>query len=131
MVEHWVRHGDVLTLAQVITDPVYLTEPLVRTTNWIADREQALAKYPCEDVVEVPRPMGVVPHHLPGSNPFIREFSTFYGVPAEAAAGGAETMYPEYMKKVGRLAIERCQRYCTCTDFADCFNPQAATNRSQ
>ena len=81
--------------------------------------------------VEVPWPMGVVPHHLPGTNEFLAEFPAFYGVPAEVAAGGAETMYPEYMKKAGQLAIQRCQRYCLCTGFADCFTPQAATNRSQ
>ena len=129
MIEHWTRHDHVLTLTQVIMDPVYLTEPMIRTTNWLADPEQVIANYPCEDVVEVPRPMGVVPHHLPGTNEFLREFPAFYGVPAVAAAGGAETMYPEYMKKVGRLAIERCQRYCQCSGFADCFTPQAATRR--
>jgi len=131
MVEHWARHDNILTLTQVITDPVYLTEPMVRTTDWLADREQEIAKYPCEDVVEVPRTMGVVPHHLPGTNEFLREFPAFYGVPAEAAAGGAETMYPEYMKKIGRLTIQSCQRYCICSGFADCFNPGSATNRSQ
>lgn len=55
----------------------------------------------------------------------------FYGVPATVAAGGAETMYPEYMKKAWQLTIRSCQRYGTCTGFADRFMPQAATNRSQ
>ena len=130
MVEHWMRHGDVLTLTQVITDPVYLSEPLVRTTNWIADSVQEITRYPCENVVEVPRPMGAVPHHLPGANPFIGEFSAFYGVPAAAAAGGAETMYPEYTKKAGQLSIQHCLRYCICTGFADCFNQQVTNNRN-
>jgi len=131
MVEHWSRHDNILTLTQVITDPVYLTEPMVRTTDWLADREQEITKYPCEDVVEVPRQLGAVPHHLPGTNEFLSEFPAFYGVPAEAAAGGAETMYPEYMKKIGRLTIQSCQRYCICSGFADCINPGSATNRSQ
>jgi len=34
LTEHFVRHDDTLTLIAVIQDPVYLTEPFVRTTNW-------------------------------------------------------------------------------------------------
>jgi hypothetical protein len=51
-------------------------------------------------VEEVDRPAGVVPHHLPGTNKFVFEFGKKYGVPAEAARGGAETMYPEYRLKI-------------------------------
>ena len=47
------------------------------------------------------------------------------------AAGGAETMYSEYMKKAWQLTIQSRQRYGTGTGFADRFTPQAATNRSQ
>lgn len=130
MIEHWARHGDVLTLTQIITDPVYLTEPMVRTTNWIADREQVLNRYPCEDVVEVPRAPGVVPHHLPGTNEFIKEFTQLYGISPEAARGGAETMYPEYARRMAPLAIQRCVRYCTCTGFADCFQPDQIKTRN-
>ena len=65
MVEHWSRHDNILTLTQVITDPVYLTEPMVRTTDWLADPEQEIAKYPCEDVVEVPRANGRGPAPSP------------------------------------------------------------------
>jgi hypothetical protein len=38
---------------------------------------------------------------LPGTNTFLAEFPAKYGLPAEAARGGAETMYPEYQKKIG------------------------------
>jgi hypothetical protein len=31
--EHIVRHGDVLTLVSVVDDPIYLEEPLVRSTT--------------------------------------------------------------------------------------------------
>src|SRR6187455_1486937 len=34
MVEHWVRHGNVATIVTVVTDPVYLTEPLVKSTDF-------------------------------------------------------------------------------------------------
>jgi glyoxylase-like metal-dependent hydrolase (beta-lactamase superfamily II) len=47
-------------------------------------------------VVEVPRPKGVVPHHLPGANPFLSEFPEKRKISAEAAKGGPATMYPEF-----------------------------------
>ena len=51
-------------------------------------------------VEEVIRPKGEIPHHLPGTNPFLTEYSKAHGVPPDAARGGAETMYPEYRKKM-------------------------------
>jgi hypothetical protein len=83
---------------------VYLTEPFIRTTNWVADPRQNIAPYPCESVTEVVRPAGVVPHHLPGTNTFLGEFPAKYGLPAEATRGGAETMYPEYRQKIAGAA---------------------------
>ena len=98
--EHFIRHGEFLTDAVIITDPVYLTEPFIRTTDWQSDPRQAIAPYPCESVVEIDRPLGAVPHHLPGTNAFLKEFPQRYGVPEQAARGGAETMYPEYRLKM-------------------------------
>ena len=98
--EHIVRHGDVLTIVSIVYDPVYLEEPFVRTTNWELDPRQNIAPYPCQIVIEVDRPQGTVPHHLPGANPFLNEFPAKYGLPAEATRGGAETMYPEYQVKL-------------------------------
>jgi glyoxylase-like metal-dependent hydrolase (beta-lactamase superfamily II) len=94
--EHLVRHGDYLTWIIVIDDPVYLTEPFIRTTNFVWDPHQQIAPYPCQIVEEIDRPQGVVPHHLPGQNPFLPEFPAKFGVPAGAARGGADTTYPEY-----------------------------------
>jgi glyoxylase-like metal-dependent hydrolase (beta-lactamase superfamily II) len=96
LVEHWIRHGDVLTLVSIVTDPVYLTEPLIRTTNWVLTLEQGIDPYPCEVAEEVERPKGSVPHHLPGTNPFLSEFAEKHNLPVQATRGGAETMYPEY-----------------------------------
>jgi hypothetical protein len=104
LTEHWIRHDNNLTLVSIITDPVYLTEPFIRTTDWQSDPDQQIAPYPCESVVEVERPLGVVPHHLPGTNPFLKEFTEKYKIPAEAARGGAETMYPEYRLKIAASA---------------------------
>jgi len=98
--EHMIRNGNVLTWMVIVNDPVYLTEPFVRTSDFVLDPEQVIAPYPCESVVEVERPIGVVPHHLPGMNTFLAEFTAKYKLPAEAARGGAETMYPEYRDKI-------------------------------
>ena len=103
LTEHWVRHDDVLTLVTVIQDPVYLTEPFVRTTNWRLDPRQIIAPYPCAAVVEIERPQGIVPNHLPGTNNFLREFAAKYNLPFEPTRGGAETMYPEYAAKVAAM----------------------------
>ena len=100
LVEHWIRHGDTLTLVSIVNDPVYLTEPFIRTTNWISDPRQQIAPYPCEAVIEVDRPKGAVPHHLPGMNKFLREFQTKFSLPESAVRGGADTMYPEFRQKL-------------------------------
>ena len=104
VVEHIIRNGDYLTWMVIVTDPVYLSEPFVRTTDFVLDLNQQIAPYPCESVVEVDRPLGAVPHHLPGSNPFLTEFGTKYKVPDMATRGGAETMYPEYQQKMAAAA---------------------------
>jgi glyoxylase-like metal-dependent hydrolase (beta-lactamase superfamily II) len=96
--EHLIRHGDHLTVVVIINDPDYLTEPFVRTTDFVYDAHQQIAPYPCEAVVEVPRPRGTVPNHLPGQNAFLTEFADRSKIPFEATRGGAATMYPEYEK---------------------------------
>jgi len=105
--EHIIRHGDHLTWMVVINDPVYLTEPFVRTTDFNIVLQQNIAPYPCESVVEVDRPLGLVPHHLPGTNAFLNEFAEKHKLPAQATRGGAETMYPEYKTKVAAMAAAK------------------------
>jgi len=106
MVEHWFRHGNVLTVATIVTDPVYLTEPMIRTSNWEWAPNQNVGSYPCNPfqiVVEVERPIGTVPSHLPGTNAFLHEFADMHHLPFEATRGGAETMYPEYQLKLQQM----------------------------
>jgi hypothetical protein len=98
--EHFIRHGNYLTLVTIVNDPAYLTEPFIRSSDFVLDPTQQIAPYPCEPVVEIERPKGAVPHHLPGTNTFLTEFPERHGIPAEAARGGAETMYPEYRLKL-------------------------------
>jgi hypothetical protein len=120
--EHWMRHGEFLTVVTSINDPVFLTEPLVRSQSWYLDPGQRMGSNPCEYAIEVPVGDNAVPHHLPGTNPWLREFAEFYGLPVDAARGGAETMYPEYRSKMGQPAAiqENCTRFCNCTTLTDC-----------
>jgi hypothetical protein len=126
--EHWVRHGNYLTVATVVTDPAFLTEPLVRTQTWVFDPTQQLSRDICETVAEVPKAADYVPNHLPGTNPFLHEVADWYGLPYDAVRGGAETLYPEYRKKMGRPEHVplRCERYCNCgAEGQICIDPKA------
>src|SRR5438067_7162487 len=99
MTEHFIRSGNVLTWITIVYDPENLTEPMIRSRDFTFNPYGQMGAYPCESVEEVVRPEGLVPHYLPGSNPFLTEFATTNGLPQEAARGGAETMYPEYQNK--------------------------------
>jgi hypothetical protein len=98
--EHFIRHGNDLTLVTMVDDPAYYTEPVVRSRDYVYEPTMRIDPYPCESVVEIIREPGDIPHHLPGQNPYLTEYAQAHGVPFEAAMGGAETMYPEYMEKV-------------------------------
>lgn len=107
LTEHWIRNGDFLTVVTTITDPVYLAEPFIRTTDYELNVHQQIPPYPCGVVQEVDRPKGVVPHHLPGTNPFLSDFANEHGIPMEAAMGGPATMYPEFRAKLRNLPPPR------------------------
>jgi hypothetical protein len=105
MMEHFIRHGNIMTHVVQWTDPVYLTEPLLRSEDFVLnDRSGGNWLWPCEYVDEIAdRPSDAVPHYLPGHSPFRGEFAYKYGIPIEAANGGAETTYPEYLAKLRTL----------------------------
>ena len=42
--EHFIRHGNNLTHISIVTDPVYLTEPLIKTQNFTLDRSHAVRR---------------------------------------------------------------------------------------
>jgi hypothetical protein len=97
IVEHIVRHGNVLTLVSVVYDPIYLEEPLVRSTNWLENPTQQLTGVISEVVDEIAgRDRGYVPHHLPGTNNWLKDAAKEFGIPEDALRGGRETTYPEY-----------------------------------
>ena len=67
--ERWIRNGDFLTVMTIVNDPVYLTEPFVRTTDYELNVHQNIPPYPCGIVQEIDRAKGQVPHFLPGTTP--------------------------------------------------------------
>ena len=108
MMEHFIRHGDYMTHVTILKDPVYLTEPLIRSEDLELDNNEQISwLWPCEPVVEVVRPKGEVPNYLPGRNPFLHEFAQRWGLPYEPTRGGAETMYPEYRIKLKKMPIDK------------------------
>jgi hypothetical protein len=106
LTEHFIRHGDTMTHVTVIEDPDYLTEPLVKSQNFLRNERinQGNWTWPCEPVDEVAnRPRGEVQHYLIGQNPFIKELVEKTNFPVEVLMGGAQTMYPEYQLKLAEL----------------------------
>jgi hypothetical protein len=100
MQDRFIRHGDTLTHVYIISDPIYMTEPLIKTNGFRLTNQVAVQPYPCESVVEVVRDRGVVPNYLPGQNPYLKEFANRFKLPYEATRGGAETALPEYARKI-------------------------------
>ncbi|HYR88667.1 MAG TPA: hypothetical protein VE422_31600 [Terriglobia bacterium] len=101
LTEYWIRRGDFLTWMVIAYDPVYLTEPLVRSTEYRLTNNE-VAPYPCTVVEEVDRPRGVVPSIMPGENTGLTEFlhKGPLRLPDDTIRGGAETMYPEFRLKL-------------------------------
>ena len=105
--ERFSRHGDILTYVIYIDDPVFLTEPIVRSRNFVkmsgVNEGNWIAATPCEPAEETISAPHSVPHYLPGENPFIAEAASRTGLPVEALFGGADTIYPEYRLRLADL----------------------------
>jgi len=57
--ERWIRHGNYLTVMLIISDPVYLAEPFIRTRNYELSLNQQLGGYSCAPAAEIAnRPQG-------------------------------------------------------------------------
>jgi hypothetical protein len=100
MVDRFHRYGDLLSHVMIIEDPVYLTEPLVKTNLFQLSPTGTMTPSPSEVVNEDAREPGAVPHYLPGANPYLRDFAETHGLPFEATQGGAETALPEYQERL-------------------------------
>jgi hypothetical protein len=87
VVEHWMRHGNLLSQVTIATDPVYLTEPYIRSQEFVMmERGNTNWLYNCEYAMEVPRDKNLVPHYLPGKNPWAGEFEAKHAMPRKACA---------------------------------------------
>jgi len=102
LVDYFVRHGDHLTNVTVVTDPVFLSEPEVRSNDYyrnIADHRNWL--YACDDGEQITgRAPDYVPHYLFGAQPFANEFEKVYKLPLISGKSGAASVYPEFMAKM-------------------------------
>lgn len=97
LTEFFVRHGDHLTNVTVVTDPVFLSEPMVRSNDYYRQPiDPGAWLYACDDGEQIlDRPADAVPHYLFGQQPYAREFSGRYKLPLAASLLGGVTMYPE------------------------------------
>jgi len=114
VVTYYTRNENVLTITWIVYDPIYLTEPYIKSVDFIAapqgvttatfgleppDRVNLFAQ--CFPREEIARPdQHYVPHYLEGTNPFVGEEAKRLGIPVEATLGGAETALPEYKDRL-------------------------------
>jgi hypothetical protein len=103
MTEYYWRRGDLLTLAIIVEDPIYLTEPLVRTSTFKWDPQLTIPPpLPFEVAEELPSlERGQVPAYPLGTKH--EDYARHHQLPFEASRGGAHTMYPEYMERLREL----------------------------
>jgi hypothetical protein len=94
------RHGDLMTVLMVATDPVYLVEPEIVSKNFRLSKTPLDYRDPCVPGFEGREPGDSVPHFAPDQNPFVDEFVKLYNLPREAVLGYRETLYPEYRKTI-------------------------------
>jgi hypothetical protein len=108
------RHGDVLTVLMVATDPVYLVEPEIISKSFRLSRTPLDYRSDCVTSYEGIEPGTSVPHYLPDKNPSVDEFVKLYHLPPEAVLGYRETLYPEYRKKIKDTYVppQPCTQSC-------------------
>jgi hypothetical protein len=95
----WIRRGDILTWINIIRDPIYLAEPLIRSSEYRLTVNSQVPAHPCTAAFEGLE-KGAVPHYLPGENPFLKDIRNRYGLPVDQPTAGPATMYPEYLKQL-------------------------------
>jgi hypothetical protein len=115
MTSRFFRHGDILTVLAVIEDPIYLAEPHIVTKSFqLTAAPMSPVGPPCVSAYEGRRPGEGVPHFVPEKNPFVDELTRLFHIPRDAVLGSAETLYPEYRKKIKAtyVPLEPCTRDC-------------------
>jgi hypothetical protein len=121
VITYYTRNENVLTVTWMVYDPVYLTEPFIKSADFIAAPSgtgtaifgvEAPDKNPgrfgnvfaqCLAREEIARPdLHYVPHYLEGQNPFVGEAARRLHIPVDATLGGAATALPEYRDTLKR-----------------------------
>jgi hypothetical protein len=102
VVEHFIRHGDRITYVSIVTDPVYLAEPWIRSLDFVhTTKDPGAWLYACDDAEQiVGRPDDIIPNYLWGANPYLREYADLRKMPLLGALGGADTTHPEFMARL-------------------------------
>ena len=125
LLTYYSRHGDILTITWFVNDPLYFTEPYVKSVDFtlapnlptaafdetarLATGEPAgpEAYFRCYGTEEVFFPEEhFVPNWLPGTNPSTGDKAAKMFVPPEATLGTADTMYPEYAEVIRKWRAE-------------------------
>jgi glyoxylase-like metal-dependent hydrolase (beta-lactamase superfamily II) len=100
MTEFITRHDDMLSIVQVVDDPIYLDEPYVLSITYTYDPNAGPSTENCSGSSFAENggtDRHWVPHFLPGQNSGIGEFlKTQNWIPLEPVRGGVKTIYPEY-----------------------------------
>ena len=107
VVEHFMRHGDQLTVVQFVVDPAYLEMPLIRSMDFVLDpRVTPRARQSQFEIVdEIPgRVTGDVPSYPPGARH--TDWARFVGLPWEASRGGKATLLPEFLPTLRTMVRE-------------------------
>jgi hypothetical protein len=106
MTEFISRHDDILSIVQVVDDPIYLDEPYVLSITYTYDPNAGPATENCSGssfAENGGRDRHWVPHFLPGQNSGIGEFLKGQSwIPFEPVRGGVKTIYPEYRNVMGK-----------------------------
>ena len=106
MTEYFIRHGSLLMMISQVDDPIYLEEPMVRSSTWRwnpGQREGAIGQVEIAEELPDIR-LGDVPHYPLGTRH--PEYADANGLPFEATLGGKETLYPEYIERLKQLTRE-------------------------
>jgi cyclase len=100
MTEYITRRDDIMTIVQVVDDPIYLDEPYVLSITYSYDPNAGPSTENCTGSSFAENggtDRHHVPHFLPGQNSGIGEFLKQESwIPFEAVRGGVKTIYPEY-----------------------------------
>lgn len=125
------RHDNWLSITGIVHDPVYLTAPYVlsailTTDNTVETGSENSLDYTCTPAEEDEQSASSnVPSYLTVPTDILTYATTHYGIPLEAAFGGEQTMYPEYIKEIASK-YQRPEGYCP----NECCGSQGPDGRS-